>query len=91
MTSSPKPNQPNQSRLDRIEAAQERAQNELTALRQLIESSAKAIEAAGIQQPVDRELVRADRELSRQSREETRENTALSSYMDYANIVGRLT
>ena len=74
MTNLPEPNQPKQSRLDRIEAAQERAQNELTALRQLIESNAKAIEAAGNEQPVERELARADRELSRQSREETRED-----------------
>ncbi len=73
-------------RLDRIEAMQEQAQIELAALRQLvqadredisnlrklIDSNAKAIEAAGNQQAADRDLARADRERSIQSRDETR-------------------
>jgi hypothetical protein len=59
-------------RLDRIEAMQEQAQLEMSELRKLIESNAKAIEAAGNQQAAD--LSRADREQSRISREETRED-----------------
>jgi histidinol phosphatase-like PHP family hydrolase len=43
-------------------------------LRQLIESNAKAIEAAGNQQAADRDLARVDRELNIQSREETRDD-----------------
>jgi hypothetical protein len=74
MTNGHDPNQPNESRLDRIEAAQERAQIELTAVRQLIESNAKAIEAAGNQQAADRDLARADRERYVQLRDETRED-----------------
>jgi hypothetical protein len=61
-------------RLDRIEAMQEQAQLEMSELRKLIESNAKAIEAAGNQQAADRDLSRADREQSRISREETRED-----------------
>jgi hypothetical protein len=75
-------------RLDRIEAMQEQAQIELAALRQLvqadredisnlrklIDSNAKAIEAAGNQQAADRDLARADRERYVVLREETRED-----------------
>jgi hypothetical protein len=68
-------------RLDRIEALQEQAQIEMAALRELtrqsredisdlrklIDSNAKAIQSQGNQSA-------ADRDLSRQSREETRED-----------------
>jgi hypothetical protein len=75
-------------RLDRIESAQEQIQAQISALvqlmqtdrqdisdiKKLVESNAKAIEAAGNQQAADRDLSRADREQSRISREETRED-----------------
>jgi peptide subunit release factor 1 (eRF1) len=73
MTDRPEPNQP----------------VDFQALARLVESNAKAIEAAGNQQQIDREqarldreLSRADREQSRQSREETREDIrALTALM----------
>jgi hypothetical protein len=75
-------------RLDRIEALQEQAQIEMAALRELtrqsredisdlrklIDSNAKAIEAAGNQQAADRDLARADRERYIVLRDETRED-----------------
>lgn len=65
-----------QARLDRELNRQARAESceDISELRQLIESNAKAIEAAGNQQAADRDLARADRDRSIQSREETRED-----------------
>jgi hypothetical protein len=74
-------------RLDRIESAQEQTQSQLSILvqllqtdrqdisdlKKLVESNAKAIEAAGNQQAADRDLSRADRERSRNARDEMRE------------------
>jgi hypothetical protein len=74
-------------RLDRIESAQEQIQAQISALvqlmqtdrqdisdiKKLVESNAKAIEAAGNQQAADRDLSRADRERSRAARDEMRE------------------
>jgi hypothetical protein len=71
MTNS-EPNQPSESRLDRIESAQEQAQVELTELRKIVDSNAKAIQAQGDQLAVDRELARQYSEESRQSSRESR-------------------
>jgi hypothetical protein len=83
------PPEQNESRIDRIEAAQERAQVELTQLRQLIESNAKAIQSQGNQSAADRDLSRQSREdmrqLSRENREDIRDLTALVRDLAQAN------
>jgi hypothetical protein len=64
-----------QARLDRELAriSHEENQEDFRELRQLIESNAKAIEAAGNQQAADQDLFRADRERSQSARDEMRE------------------
>ena len=66
-------NSPDPDRLDRIESEQAETKVDMEALKKLVESNAKAIEALGNQAAADRDMARADRENWRELASDTRE------------------